>query len=66
MKGFYLWIDVDQNYKLDQGELHELKDYKIEGFSIPLEDHILQAEAYIKGGGIMLTEDLWFTRRRRY
>ena len=61
MQGFYLWLDVNSNFKLDQGELHELSEYEIIGFST---DHVnYKSKAFKKDGAIMLTEDLWFARR---
>jgi len=73
MKGFYLWIDVNTNFKLDVGELHEMRDYDIVGFSSKdmadgVDDD--KSVAYLKKergeeeGRTMLTHDLWFKRRR--
>ena len=60
MKGFYLWIDVNSNYKLDQGELHELSEYDITGFSIVGVNH--KSQAFKKDGSTMLTQDIWLER----
>ena len=63
MRGFYLWIDVNSNYKLDQGELHDLEEYNILSISTK-HDGSYKSSAFTKDGKEMLIEDLWFSRRR--
>ena len=62
LRGFYLWIDVNSNYKLDPGELHDLDDYGIISIST-VHDGSYKSSAFKKDGSKMLIEDLWFSRR---
>jgi len=69
LRGFYLWIDVNSNHHLDQGEIHKLKEYGIKSFRTEQDPKTHKSVAYLeekkgKEPITMLMQDIWLERRR--
>jgi hypothetical protein len=60
---FHIWTDTDSNAHMDPGELHTLDEYGI--VSLYTMHDCRKSRAELEDGSEILTEDLWFSRRRR-
>jgi hypothetical protein len=60
---FHIWVDANSNAHMDAGELKSLQQYNIEAF-YTMHD-CRKSMARLTNGTEILTEDLWFSRRRR-
>lgn len=62
---FHIWVDANSNahLDLDEGELKTLQQYNIEALYTHHDCRVSRAR--LTNGEQILTEDLWFSRRRR-
>ena len=60
MVGLKVWVDVNSNAIVEEGELHELNEYGIVAISV--DEQNLVSEAMLADGSQMMTEDVIFNR----
>jgi hypothetical protein len=60
---FHIWTDTNSNAHMDAGELHSLEQFEI--VSLYTMHDCRKSRAVLEDGTEILTEDLWFSRRRR-
>jgi hypothetical protein len=63
LEKFHLWVDANSNAHMDPGELKTLQQYNI--VSLYTMHDCRKSRAILADGTEILTEDLWFSRRRR-
>ena len=61
LEGIAIWIDANSNAVLDDGELSELSDHKIESLELAHDDNYVST-AYLSDDETRMTQDLWFAR----
>jgi hypothetical protein len=63
LQNFHLWVDANSNAHMDAGELKSLQQFNI--VALYTMHDCRKSRARLANGVEILTEDLWFSRRRR-